>query len=189
MLPARLRSGKRTPTMRSAHADQRGPGRRFDNQLQLCREHRNGHGCDGQMEAIPKRCLRSARAGDRAEPECRAEPNHVTTYAYDLLGHLTQAQMPRTVNGSVVTQTRSWTYDPGTQLLTQTTTPEAGTTAYTYNADASMATKTDAKGQQIQYSYDPYGRVSPNRTRQAGKRAVHRRHDATHHAHLRRHQR
>ena len=93
-------------------------------------------------------------------PNAGTEPNHVMTYAYDLLGHLTQAQMPRTVNGSVVTQTRTWTYDPNTQLLTQTTTPEAGTTAYSYNANASMATNTDAKGQQIQYSYDPYGRVT-----------------------------
>ncbi len=93
-------------------------------------------------------------------PNIGTEPNHVTTYSYDLLGHLTQAQMPRTVNGTVVTQNRSWVYDPNTQLLTQTTTPEAGTTTYTYNADGTVATKTDAKGQQIQYSYDPYGRVA-----------------------------
>ena len=32
-------------------------------------------------------------------PNPATEPNHVTTYTYDLLGHLTQAQMPRTVNG------------------------------------------------------------------------------------------
>jgi RHS repeat-associated protein len=92
-------------------------------------------------------------------PNSSTEPNHATNYSYDLLGHLIQAQMPRTVGGQVVTQTRTWTYDPNTQLLTQTTTPEAGATQFTYNSDGTLATKTDAKGQQIQYSYDPYGRL------------------------------
>jgi RHS repeat-associated protein len=92
-------------------------------------------------------------------PNPSVEPNHVTNYTYDILGHLIQVQMQRTVNGQVVTQTRSWTYDPNTQLLTQTSTPEAGITQLTYNSDGTLATKTDAKNQQIQYSYDPYGRV------------------------------
>lgn len=92
-------------------------------------------------------------------PNPSSEPNHVTTYTFDVLGHLIQAQMPRTINGQVTTQTRTWTYDPTTQFLTQTTTPEAGTTTFTYNSDGTLATKTDAKSQQIQYTYDPYGRL------------------------------
>jgi RHS repeat-associated protein len=67
--------------------------------------------------------------------------------------------MPRTINGQVITQTRTWTYSPTTQLLTQTTTPESGTTQFSYNSDGTLAAKTDAKSQQIQYSYDAYGRV------------------------------
>ena len=48
---------------------------------------------------------------------------------YDTLNHLKGVSMPR-VNG---TQTRSWTYDAGTQRLTQATAPESGTTQYVYN--------------------------------------------------------
>lgn len=92
-------------------------------------------------------------------PNPSTEPNHVTTYTYDLLGHLIQAQMPRTIAGQVVTQTRAWTYDPNSQLLTKTNFPESGTTQFTYNSDGTLATKTDAKSQQIQYTYDAYGRV------------------------------
>jgi YD repeat-containing protein len=92
-------------------------------------------------------------------PNPSTEPNHVTTYTYDLLGHLIQAQMPRTINGQVITQTRTWTYNTTTQLLSSTTTPEAGTAHFTYNSDGTLATKTDAKNQQIQYTYDAYGRI------------------------------
>jgi YD repeat-containing protein len=44
-------------------------------------------------------------------------------------------------------------------MLTSQTMPENGTVSYTYNADASIATVTDAKNQQKRFSYDPYGRV------------------------------
>ncbi len=92
-------------------------------------------------------------------PNTGTEPNHVTSYSYDLLGHLIQAQMPRTINSQAVTQTRTWVYDPGTQLLTSQTAPENGTTSYSYNADATIATVTDAKNQQKRFGYDAYGRV------------------------------
>jgi YD repeat-containing protein len=92
-------------------------------------------------------------------PNGKAEPNHVTTYTYDLLGHLVQAQMPRTISGQVVTQNRTWTYDSTTQLLSSATTPESGTTTYSYNSDGTLATRTDQKSQQIRYSYDAYGRM------------------------------
>jgi len=50
------------------------------------------------------------------------------------VNHLTQASMPR----STGTQTRSFTYDAGTQRLSQATTPESGTTQYFYNNDGSL---------------------------------------------------
>ena len=94
------------------------------------------------------------------EPSPDANPNHVTTYAYDVLGHLIQAQMPRTVAGNVVTQTRTWNYDAGTQRLTSATQPETGTVSFTYNADGTLAAKTDAKSNQTQYTYDSYGELT-----------------------------
>jgi RHS repeat-associated protein len=90
-------------------------------------------------------------------PNPTTEPNHVTTYSYDVLGHLIQAQMPRTINGTVVTQTRTWTYSPTTQWLSSVTQPENGTTSFTYNSDGTMATKTQAANTQTQYTYDSYG--------------------------------
>ncbi len=64
-------------------------------------------------------------------PNPANEPNHVTLYSYDVLDHLVQARMDRTINGQVKTQYRSWTYDAATQLLTSQTAPESGTTSYT----------------------------------------------------------
>ena len=88
------------------------------------------------------------------------DANHFTTYAYDLLGHLTTATLPRTVSGTLVTQTRTWTYSPTTALLSSKTSPEAGAVSYTYNADGSLNTVTDAKSQRKQYTYDSFGRVT-----------------------------
>jgi RHS repeat-associated protein len=83
--------------------------------------------------------------------------NYITTYAYDTLGHLTSVSMPRPSG----TQTRTFNYGnpPGAQLLSATN-PENGTVTYTYNSDQTLATKTDAKNQQVQYSYDSYKRVT-----------------------------
>jgi RHS repeat-associated protein len=84
-----------------------------------------------------------------------------TNYTYDILNHLTQVSMPR----GGVTQTRAFNYiDPATNapgaLLRGTTNPENGTVNYTYNADRTLATKTDAKGQQFTYAYDSYKRLT-----------------------------
>ena len=52
------------------------------------------------------------------------EPGGLATlYTYDALNHLKQVSMTRGGTG----QTRTFTYDSGTQRLTQATTPEAGT--------------------------------------------------------------
>jgi RHS repeat-associated protein len=93
-------------------------------------------------------------------PNASKEPNHVSTYTYDTFGHLTQAQMSRTISGTVVTQTRSWVYNPKTLLLTSKTTPESGTVTFTYNSDGTLATATDAKNQRRVYTYDSYGRIT-----------------------------
>ena len=92
-------------------------------------------------------------------PSPSAEPNHITSYTYDTFGHLTQVQMSRTIGGSVRTQTRTWLYNPQTLQLVSKTSPESGTLSYTYNADGTIATLTDAKNQRQVYSYDAYQRI------------------------------
>ena len=90
------------------------------------------------------------------EPNPAGGSNYVTSYTYDVMGHLTNVSMPRLPTG---TQTRSFVYDSN-QHLASVTNPESGTTAYTYNGDATLATKTDAKGQVAKYTYDSYKRVT-----------------------------
>jgi len=79
-----------------------------------------------------------------------------TTYTYNLLNKLTGVNMPR----GGVTQTRTFNYSLTTGWLTSATNPETGTVSYTYRADGSLASKTDAKNQQTSYTYDTYGRLT-----------------------------
>src|SRR5258708_35724472 len=81
--------------------------------------------------------------------------DYVTTYGYDLLGHLTSVSMPRPSG----TQTRTFNYNNGAYLLSATT-PENGTVTYTYNGYAKVATEVDAKKQKIAYTYDPLARLT-----------------------------
>jgi RHS repeat-associated protein len=83
----------------------------------------------------------------------------LTSYAYDQVNHLTQVAMPRNTANGMVTQTRTFVYDPTTQRLTSATNPENGTVSYTYNADGTLATKKDANGNS-DYTYDTYGRLT-----------------------------
>jgi RHS repeat-associated protein len=75
--------------------------------------------------------------------------------------HLTQVTMPR----STGTQTRTFTYDPATQMVASESHPETGTTMYTYGGGVDPTTadllsyKKDAKGQITAYTYDTYDRV------------------------------
>jgi YD repeat-containing protein len=94
------------------------------------------------------------------EPDPNSSGTLVTNYTYDLMNHLTIVSMPRVVNGSNVTQTRTWVYDPATQRLSSTTNPENGTVTYTYNADGTLSQKQDAIGQQLRYVYDSLKRVT-----------------------------
>ncbi len=78
--------------------------------------------------------------------------------------HVPSMRLPvgsRTPTQRAATQTRTFNYraTPGAYLLSATN-PENGTVNYTYNSDSTLATKTDAKGQQVQYSYDSYKRVN-----------------------------
>jgi YD repeat-containing protein len=81
---------------------------------------------------------------------------HETYYAYNLRSQLTQVTMPR----GTATQTRTFNYDLATGRLMSTTNPENGTVSYTYNANGTVATKTDAKQQRTEYSYDGLARVT-----------------------------
>jgi RHS repeat-associated protein len=95
------------------------------------------------------------------EPDPLNQPGGTltTTYAYDILNHLTTVTMPRATG----TQTRTFNYTTGTTvgtLLLSATNPENGTVSYTYNTDKTLATKTDALNQQFSYTYDSYKRVT-----------------------------
>jgi YD repeat-containing protein len=59
---------------------------------------------------------------------------------------------------SAGTQTRTFAYNG--KYLTSATNPENGTVNYTYTANGKLASKTDAKGQQIVYTYDAYLRLT-----------------------------
>jgi RHS repeat-associated protein len=93
----------------------------------------------------------------------------LTTYTYDQLNHLTQVAMPRSTIHGMKTQKRTFVYAstsyyPNTNLpalwLTSATNPENGTVSYTYNADGTLATKTDANGNPETYTYDAYQRLT-----------------------------
>jgi RHS repeat-associated protein len=80
-------------------------------------------------------------------------PAFLTSYTYDLLNHLTLVSMTR---GST-TQTRTFNYTKpgnivGAELLSATN-PENGTVIYTYDSFHRLATKTDANGTQLGYSF------------------------------------
>ena len=88
------------------------------------------------------------------EPNPAGGSNFTTSYTYDLLKRLIGVSMPRFTG----TQTRSWTYSGA--FLTSATNPENGTVSYTYGSNNHVATRTDAKGQVVTYTYDSLARLS-----------------------------
>ena len=88
------------------------------------------------------------------EPNPAGGADWTTSYTYNFLNQLTQVSMPR----SGYTQIRTFTWS-GSNLASETT-PEAGTVTYQYDASHHVTQRTDAKGQQTQYSYDAYGRLA-----------------------------
>jgi YD repeat-containing protein len=79
-----------------------------------------------------------------------------TSYTYDVMNHLIGVSMPR----GTATQTRTFNYNVSgtvvTAFLQSATNPEIGTVSYTYNSNNTLASKTDAKGQNFTYGYDTY---------------------------------
>jgi YD repeat-containing protein len=94
------------------------------------------------------------------EPNPAGGLDYITYYAYNMFDKLIRVTMPRTMpGGTVVTQTRTFTYDSA-QRLVSVTHPESGTTSYTYDAAGHVLTRTDAKNNKITYTYDLYNRVT-----------------------------
>ena len=79
--------------------------------------------------------------------------DYLTYYTYDGWDNLAQVSMPRPSG----TQTRTFKYSG--KLLISATNPENGTVTYTYNSYNKVATKTDAKGQAVVYTYDSIARL------------------------------
>lgn len=83
-------------------------------------------------------------------------PGPVTSYEYDLLGHL------RTVTdaaGTVVTQVAYDTLGRRTQLVDG----DLGNWAYAYDANGNLTRRTDAKGQTLTFLYDALDRLTEKR--------------------------
>ena len=78
-----------------------------------------------------------------------------TCYVYDVVKNLTTVRMPR----STGTQTRTFTYQTGTNWLLTATNPENGTVTYTRDAAGHVTKRVDTIGQWTSYSYDSYNRL------------------------------
>jgi len=63
-----------------------------------------------------------------------------------------------------VTQVRTFVYDETTGRLASETLPETGTTSYVWNQDGTLGSKTQAKGNRVESSYDSYKRVTEMRS-------------------------
>ena len=77
-----------------------------------------------------------------------------TYYTYTSANQLTGVSMTR----GNVTQTRTFLYN-GSDLVSATN-PEDGTVTYTYDGGHHVTNRTDAGGNQTQYHYDDYGRLT-----------------------------
>jgi len=75
--------------------------------------------------------------------------NYQTTYAYDVLGDLTQVNQ--------ASQTRTFSYSSLKRLLSATN-PESGTISYTYDPDGNLLTRGDPRGATTTYAYDALNR-------------------------------
>jgi RHS repeat-associated protein len=88
-------------------------------------------------------------------PGSIAEPNRVTSFAYDASGNLLQ----KTVTAGAKTRSWAYTYNGAGQALTATD-PDGNTTAFTYDAAGNLATVTDALGNVTALTgYDADGRL------------------------------
>jgi RHS repeat-associated protein len=86
------------------------------------------------------------------------EPGNLqTSYTYDVLGNLLTIAQNGTTGDTP--QTRSFTYDSLSRMLSATT-PEAGTSTYNYDANGNLHQATDARSIPVTYSYDALNRLT-----------------------------
>jgi RHS repeat-associated protein len=88
------------------------------------------------------------------EPNPAGGANLTTGYTYTPANQLATVSMTR----GGVAQTRTFVYN-GSDLVSATN-PENGTVTYTYDNAHHVTSRTDALGQQTQYTYDSYGRLT-----------------------------
>jgi YD repeat-containing protein len=80
--------------------------------------------------------------------------NFTTSYTYSPLNQLLQVTMPR----GGTTQYRTFSYNG--QDMVSATNPENAAVSYTYDASHRALTRTDAKSQQTQYTYNTLGQLT-----------------------------
>jgi len=88
------------------------------------------------------------------EPNPAGGANLATNYTYTPANQLATVSMTR----GGVAQTRTFVYNEWD--LVSATNPENGTVTYTYDNAHHVTNRTDALGQQTQYTYDSYGRLT-----------------------------
>ncbi len=88
------------------------------------------------------------------DPSSNSGGTVATNYTYNSSNQLIQVSMPR----AGVNQKRYFLWTGSD--LTSTTNPENGTVTYTYDGAHHVLTRLDAKGQQTNYTYDIYGRLT-----------------------------
>jgi RHS repeat-associated protein len=98
--------------------------------------------------------MNESRPKTARNPRKRPVYHRVFSYTYNALNQLTAVSMPRPQG----TQTRTFAYTGAD--MTSATNPENGTVTYTYDNAHHVTSRTDAKGQQTQYTYDTYGRLT-----------------------------
>jgi YD repeat-containing protein len=82
-----------------------------------------------------------------------------TTYQYNVRNRLTRVEMPRPYGGGTYTQVRTFTWNGGDRMASETN-PETGTITYEYDSNGRMTARIDAKFQKREWVYDAYGRVN-----------------------------
>lgn len=82
----------------------------------------------------------------------------VNTFTYDSLGRRTSSAVTRTVAGSPVVETTSFSYDANGNVLTSTD-PLGNVTSFAYDGNDRRTSRTDALGRVTTYQYDLRGNL------------------------------
>jgi RHS repeat-associated protein len=113
-------------------------------------------GC--QVTSNPQNC-NAAFSGGTDPYSLDSPPAWPTLYSYDILGNLLRVEQHGNTTDSTQWRIRTFQYD-SLSRLTQSNNPEAGQLNFTYDADGSVVTRTDARGITITYGYDPLHRLT-----------------------------